>query len=77
MKPVCTYILQSVQRFVALMTTLGIQEYMQTFTWLKPHYNFRALIFYMCEGLSQTHSQTMKHAQNYGTDIFDYEGHDL
>ncbi len=36
----------------------------------------RALRFYVCEGSSQP-IEPIKHAKNYGIDIFDYEGHDL
>jgi len=46
------------------------------FTWLKPYFNISALIFYVCEGSSQT-IEPIKLAKNYGIDIFDYEGHNL
>ncbi len=43
------------------------------FTWPKPYFNVHALIFYVCEGSSQA----IKHAKKYGSNIFEYEGHDL
>ncbi len=36
-----------------------------------------ALIFYVCEGLSQPIANRLNMQKNYGIDIFDYEGHNL
>ncbi len=50
------------------------------FTWLKPYFNIRALIFYMCEGSSQPIANSIfitKHAKNYGINNIDYEGHNI
>jgi len=47
------------------------------FTWLKPYFIVCALIFYVCEGLSQPIANQLNMQKYYGINIFDYEGHYL
>jgi len=64
----------------ALMQIGACMQIRIVFTWLKPYFNIRALIFYVCEGSSQPIANFLfitKHAKNYGISIFDYEGHNL
>jgi len=69
------HMITSVRRVVALIAVLGLGRFV-VFTWPKPYFNISALIFYVCEESSQP-TEPIKHAKNYGIDIFDYEGHDL
>ncbi len=74
------HMITSVRRVVALITVLACVQIRARpvccFTWLKPYFNISALIFYVCEESSQP-TEPIKHANYYGIDIFDYEGHDL
>jgi len=79
------WLLRSVQRIVVpvtlsvnvsfrweLFVNLNVLRH-PIFIWLKLYFNIYALIFYLCEGLSQPIAK----CKNYGINIFDYEGHNL
>jgi len=44
------------------------------FTWLKLYFNVCALIFYVCEGSSQSIPNQLNMQKNNRINIFDYEG---